>query len=99
MNRTRRIWLWLSALVLAACALVFAGPLIAQAVGAAAGCAVNAGGAQPCVMLGIDWGGVLHALFMLGAFWVPLAFLAPLAAAALILLLIAALGRNPQRSA
>lgn len=66
MRNLRRLFITLIAL----CLLPLAGVLISAGVAAAAGCELNEGVANSCVVLGVDIGGPLTTLFVLG--WLSL---------------------------
>ncbi len=60
----------------------FAGVLVSSLLAEAFGCTLNEAGTHPCVVAGIDWGGALSTMFVLG--WLmlvtwPLMLLTPVA--------------------
>lgn len=52
------------------CLLPFAGVLVSAMLAALFGCELNEGGPQACMVLGLDLGGVLSSMFVMG--WMAL---------------------------
>ncbi|MCA2012806.1 hypothetical protein [Pararhodobacter sp. CCB-MM2] len=62
--------LWILALLMIALGLLpVLGVVLSSGIAEVAGCALNEGGVQPCVILGLDWGPVLAFLFVGGWFF------------------------------
>lgn len=80
-----RVYVLALALIVLFAAAPLIGAVIASWLAEANGCLLNEGSVNPCMILGMDWGGTLYTLFVLG--WFMLATL-PLGGGALIVFVI-----------